>query len=175
MIFRKDGESFKFGAEKITEAVEITNQDFMLQPVSNTFHGRDIFAPAAAYCSTGSAMKSFGERISSIRQLDIPPVTLSDSRTITGSVVYADHFGNLITNIDTEYIQALSKKLKKELRGIKIGDHTIDRLNKCYEESTQGEILAIISSYDTLEISINCGRADDLITGWKDLPVEVKF
>ena len=82
----------------------LTNPKYFLKPVSHTFHGRDIFAPAAAHLSRGISLASLGNPISDPVLLDLPdPVFKKNS--LTGRVLYADRFGNLITNLSRELIK----------------------------------------------------------------------
>src|ERR1700688_631646 len=83
----------------IKRIVKLTPTRHRLTNVSATFHGRDIFAPAAAYLSRGTPLTSLGPLLRSIEQLELPSVAQS-SRELRGEVIYVDAFGNLVTNID---------------------------------------------------------------------------
>ena len=84
--------------EKPLEVVELTNPKYRLKAVNNTFHGRDIFAPAAAYISKGTPLRELGKPIKYRFLLDFPKAIRKPKRVI-GEIVYFDHFGNAITNI----------------------------------------------------------------------------
>ena len=79
-------------------AHELTDPAYRLPAISNTFHGRDIFAPAAAHLAAGVAVEKLGARVSDIVQLDTPKLEVQDSE-IHGQVLHIDHFGNIITSI----------------------------------------------------------------------------
>lgn len=78
---------------------QVTNEKFFRQPVSNTFHGRDVFAPVAAALSKGIEARAFGPRIDSIVELQsLTPQQTADG-TINGAIIHIDRFGNCITNL----------------------------------------------------------------------------
>jgi S-adenosylmethionine hydrolase len=136
--------------------VEVTNPAFMLPVVSSTFHGRDIFAPAAAHLSKGVALRDLGEARRSYERLDIP-APLEEGGVVTGKAVYADRFGNLVTNIPGSIITGTAR--------VRVGDVTIGRVSVSYADGKEGEPLAIIGSSGFLEISLNKGSAIELFGG----------
>ncbi len=148
--------------------VEITDFRFILQPVSRTFHGRDIFAPAAAHLSNRVPITEMGMKVEDYEKLTFPPVTVQKDHLL-GHVIYTDHFGNLITDIDHELYH--SRKVNR----ITVADHTITGLNRSYNSSPPGDLLAITGSFDTLEISVNKGSATDLLKGVTGLPVRIEL
>lgn len=136
------------------EVVRITNSRFWRASSSNTFHGRDIFAPVAAALSKGECMESFGERASTIEMLPLPqPDSYSDG-TLTGNIIHIDNFGNLITNIQSGDIRS-NKYL------IRVGSEIIKGLSRTYADS--GGLLAYIGSNGYLEIALRGGNACSLL------------
>jgi S-adenosylmethionine hydrolase len=137
--------SFVLAEEKNYRVIEITNEKYFRRPVSQTFHGRDVFAPVAAYLSAGVAPNEFGrEAADFVRFEAVAPEKKSDEETI-GEIVYIDHFGNLITNLKPENLPA-----KFFLR---INGKNIEKHQKYYAEAKQtGEIFSIIGSAGFLEI-----------------------
>jgi S-adenosyl-L-methionine hydrolase (adenosine-forming) len=132
--------------------VEITNPKYMFKSVSNTFHGRDIFAPAAAYISSGLKLRKLGSEVTSPELLNIPKPSVEDNE-ISGEIIYSDHFGNLVTNIPGKLVDKDSK--------VRIGRARIDRISESYSDEAKGELLAIIGSTGLLEISVNQGSAKE--------------
>ncbi len=135
------------------EAVAITNRRYWRSPVSATFHGRDIFAPVAAWLSLGTPMAEFGERISSIV---VPSQALTQRRpdgSLTGRIIHIDHFGNLVTSIR-------QNELPEGPISVLVGGRTIAGLRRTYAEG-QG-LIALIGSSGYLEIAVNGGRAVEL-------------
>lgn len=134
--------------------VAIQNPIYHLPEVSNTFHGRDIFAPVAAHLSRGVPLTDIGPPVESLVQIPIPIPEVSEN-TITGQIVRIDRFGNAITNISET---ALAGKVSEY--EISVGSKRLTHINRAYAESAVGEPLAIIGSFGLLEIAINGGSAE---------------
>lgn len=146
--------SFIYRESKSVKINEIANSKFLLPETSNTFHGRDIFAPVAAHLSLGISFGDLGnEVLDPIKFEIIDPEVYGDE--IIGEVIYEDSFGNLITNIPARMIKSGSR--------ICIGKWVIDSVSESYSEVQRGELLAIVGSSGLLEFSVNQGRASDLI------------
>jgi S-adenosylmethionine hydrolase len=143
----------KQGIESIHE---LTNPRFMLPKVSSTFHGRDIFAPAAAHLLNGVKPAEFGPEIREATEGEFAKVTRKND-VLTGEVLHVDGFGNIITNINQrELAQNRAKgEVNVELAGNKL------KLKFCnaYGEIKPQEPLILIGSHGFLEISINQGSA----------------
>lgn len=129
-------------------AYELANPRFRLSEVSHTFHGRDVFAPAAAYLSRGVPPEEFGPPVAELVWLNVPPPTRFGGE-VEGHVIHVDHYGNLITNIalDDEAGRAVV-----EIEGLRI-----QGLSRSYEESDG--VLAIVGSHGTVEIAVRDGNA----------------
>ena len=163
--------------EQSVDTVEIQNKAYYLPEVSNTFHGRDIFAPVAAHLSLGVSLADFGPSVRTLVQLPIQMPELSGN-TLTGQIVKIDRFGNAITNISESVIDRLkgTSTGKMSAYEIRIGSVRLNRLNRAYAESGIGKPLAIIGSSGLLEIAINGGNAkESLELKWGDPVVIQKF
>lgn len=136
------------------EAFAITNSDFWHQPVSDTFHGRDIFAPVAAHLSLGVPLSEFGNRLSQLYAFPIHQPSRDNQGSLTGCVLHIDNFGNLITNIR-------SSDLPAGKTTITIGKQQIHGISQFFAE-TEG-LAAIIGSSGYLEISLKNGNAADFM------------
>ena len=139
--------------------VAVENSAYFLQEVSNTFHGRDIFAPVAAHLSRGIPIDKLGSPVTQPVQLPIPKPEVTD-KTVIGQVIWIDSFGNLVTNISHEILESLEGRDRVVIRA---GSVEMDRLNRSYTESAVGEVLAIVGSSNRLEISINQGNAAETL------------
>jgi S-adenosyl-L-methionine hydrolase (adenosine-forming) len=149
-----DNGIFSFIIDGKTEVYEIENQGFIRPEISGTFHGRDIFAPAAAHLSMGVSPSDFGRRVENLIVLpDLFPKI--DGDTIVGEIVRFDRYGNGITNISGANFQDL-------VRGhpfrINIGDLSFDKLSKSYYES---ELTCLIGSSGCLEFGVFRGNFKD--------------
>jgi S-adenosyl-L-methionine hydrolase (adenosine-forming) len=134
--------------------IHLSNRVYQLQPTSATFHGRDIFAPAAAYLSRGVAPETFGETIRDFARLTWPAV-IKTGTMIKGEIVYIDGFGNLSTNIGTDDL----KELTRHNPTITLRDLTIFGLSRNYAGVEQDKYVALINSWGLLEIAIYRGNA----------------
>lgn len=139
--------------------IEITNKRYFLKPVSDTFHGRDIFAPVSAYVSKGEDVQRFGKKIKTFKTMSLPPLRIT-KRELVGEVIHIDHFGNLISNIDKD---ALENFIKNKRFKICIKDNTIDKLSHSYCQGQYLKPVALIDSFNYLEIAINCDSASDYL------------
>lgn len=157
------------------EIVKVENRSLFLQPMSRTFHGRDIFAPVAAHLSLGMALNELGPDLTEadvIRLPTIQPVMLG-RRKMMGRVVSVDQFGNLITSLSEKHIERL-----KDLSGrpdivIHVGGKCIECLSSTYAEVAQGRLTAMIGSRNYLEIAVNGGSAANCLNISKGASVEV--
>jgi S-adenosylmethionine hydrolase len=134
------------------EAVTLTESRFWRTPVSPTFHGRDIFAPVAAFLSLGFPPINFGEATTSVAILPLPQPYQTLDGSLIGHVLHTDSFGNLITNIKGDDLPQT-----KELINVEIGRHAISGLSRTYAEGKG--LLALIGSSGYLEVSLKGGSA----------------
>jgi S-adenosylmethionine hydrolase len=136
---------FARGEECVVRA--ITAKQYLRQPVSQTFHGRDIFAPAAAWLSMGVRPKKMGPEITDYQQLNIPQLLISE-QGLRGEVIHVDRFGNLITNIQKKHLESLGTGgFVAEIRG-----NQIHQFYRSYAENKSDTAGMIINSFDLLEI-----------------------
>ena len=170
-------QSIENGEKHPVDAVAIQNSAYYLSEVSNTFHGRDIFAPVAAHLSLGVRLDNIGPPTQTLVQLPIQVPELSGN-TLTGEIVKIDRFGNAITNISETAIARLESASTGEMSiyEIRVGSARLNRLNRAYAESDIGKPLAIIGSCGLLEIAINGGNAKEgLGIKWGDPVVIQRF
>jgi S-adenosyl-L-methionine hydrolase (adenosine-forming) len=139
-----DNGLFTLVLDNDAEAYLIENPDFMLSEVSSTFHGRDIFAPAAARASTGFHPSAFGKTISDPLRLDNMFPTL-EGHSLKGRIVRFDRFGNAITNIKIDFLKDFLANRSFEVH---VGSMVFTTLNKSYYES---EFTCLIGSSGYLE------------------------
>jgi S-adenosylmethionine hydrolase len=141
--------------EKIRKIIWINNKQYFLKKISNTFHGRDIFAPVGAYLSKGIKVEKFGKKINKIVKFNIK-YPKEKNNYLIGDVIHIDKFGNIITNITREKFYAFTKNKEFE---IKINRKIIRKISNSYKDVQKGELLAIFGSSEFLEISIREGNA----------------
>ncbi len=149
--------------ESVRHVYVIENTRFMLPRVSKTFHGRDIFAPAAAHLARGVAAASFGKEI---EDYVVPSLAKPCSRedSIRGEVLHIDDFGNVITNIPSKILRELDVREKDSIK-VKVGKKiAVLKFCSAYCDVPWGDAVAMIGSHDFLEISVNQGNAAKLFT-----------
>ena len=140
-----------------SKIIHLKNDRFFLPKRSDTFHGRDIFAPVAAHLLSGIAPLEMGSPILDPKHLKIPSAYF-EGTSLHGQVVRVDHFGNLITNIHSSEMGDLAG------RGdlvIKAGGLSIRGVKKTYSDVLKGNVLSLVGSSGYLEIAVNFGRASD--------------
>ena len=144
--------------QKIKHAYNITNKRFMLSRLSHTFHGRDVFAPAAAHLSRGARPDDFGPEVQDYYVPEFVKPRLGKNELI-GEVLHVDDFGNIITNIsqvDLEKISTIEGSRPRIRLGKKVAQV---RFDMAYGETMVGTAVAITGSHDFLEIAVNQGNA----------------
>lgn len=154
--------SYAFADDREPQVVEITNPECRLPQVSATFHGRDVFAPAAAHLAAGTALESLGGTVERPVRLHLP-APRQTSRGLEAHVLHVDRFGNLITDLTQQH---LSQWLAEEdARGVVIeaGHTSLRGIRSAYESVPRGRALALIGSAGRLEIAVNGGRASHVL------------
>jgi S-adenosylmethionine hydrolase len=136
---------------KDMQAYAITRKEYWRNPVSSTFHGRDIFAPVAARLSLGLMASSLGDSIDTVTVFPIPQPYRQDN-TLTGEVLNVDSFGNLITNIKEEILSGSWQSAT-----ILLGENVIQGISRTYADRT-GPV-ALFGSSGYLEIALPNGSA----------------
>lgn len=132
----------------------ISSQHYFSQPVSQTFHGRDIFAAVAGWLSKGVEFSKFGDEISDYVRFRIPAPKRAENGQIQAVVLKVDKFGNLVTNITPQHIPQLFAPQPPPFK-ILIGKHEVTTVRSSYADGPSGEIFGILGSMGFLEISTN--------------------
>ncbi len=140
--------------ESAARIVSVTNRDYFLPEVSNTFHGRDIFAPVAAHLARGLDPVRLGPELTCIRPLNLPRATETEPGVLSGEIIYVDRFGNLVTNVATTTLPEL---VSLTLRDVSIRGPVC----RSYAEREVGDLLVIGGSSGLLEVAVNQGSAQE--------------
>ena len=162
-IFSLIGEEFDY------KAVKLENDKYWRKDRSNTFHGRDIFAPVAAHLADGVPLEDLGDPLEKLvtYRWAIP---ISDKDGIQGWIVHIDRFGNLVSNIPSSLIEETigDSRLK-----IYVGNTILDEIVPTFGSVPDGEPAAYIGSSDKLEIAINKGNAKQMLGVEKGAQVSI--
>jgi S-adenosyl-L-methionine hydrolase (adenosine-forming) len=152
---------------QLTVALEAP--DYQRAAVSRTFHGRDIFAPAAAHIASGVPLKAFGPEVEDPVRLPVPRMAASDE-AIRGEVIYIDRFGNAITSIgrltwdgrllrlDPVFVEAEQRAIRAERVTVRVAGRAIGPIRRTYGEVAPGEALALVGSEGLLEVATRGGH-----------------
>jgi S-adenosylmethionine hydrolase len=168
--------SYALNRDPNAQVYEITSLQHRLSRVSNTFHGRDVFAPAAGYLCSGVTLEELGAPLNDYVHLPPPRLEIGDS-LITGEVISVDHFGNITTSIGLLTWQHAgelllthpfeSRSLPVSVRAqaaIRIdGSARISGIVRTYSDVGAGELLALVGSSGFLEIAVNQGDARSML------------
>jgi S-adenosylmethionine hydrolase len=172
--------------ENVRKVVELKERAYFCPNVSQTFHGRDIFAPVSAYISLGTPLEKFGPEVKRIKKLSQIPPRVSQKK-IVGRIVYIDRFGNLITDISQEIFEkaGLGRDFVIKFKGREIGS-----LSRSYSDIKVGAyshtpsdigavreppLLALFDSFEVLEIAVNQGSAEEVCQAKIGDEVEIEF
>jgi S-adenosylmethionine hydrolase len=162
--------SMVYGREKSTVR-HVTNEKYFLHPVSQTFHGRDVFAPAAAHLVKGVTPARLGKRIEDyLRTQDHRPVQ-TGKRTWAGVVLKADRFGNLITSFHVREFPAVLQRPFVMIAGVR----TVEKLAAHYAEAPGGEPVVVVGSSGYLEVCINQASAAKTLGCAAGTPMELSI
>ena len=164
--------SLMYAREERLSVRHITSDHYFLQPVSNTFHGRDIFAPIAAYLAKGVDHEKFGEEITDFVRFNAPKPKPADANTLRGVVLRVDRFGNLITNFTPQDAPALFQPQPPAFK-IVVGKREVSALRQNYAEGTPGEVFGILGSMGYLEVGIREARADRVLGARAGMKVDL--
>lgn len=181
--------SYTLAELAVHRMVELTNPDYQLQPRSYTFHGRDVFAPAAGYLAAGIELDLLGTPVDTLVQLRVPELAF-DAGIVKGEVMHVDHFGNVITSIgELTWIDGQHVRLQPRFasRAIGLVEWSANRLTvtvknarftglkQSYGMAAQGEALALVGSSGFLELAVNQGNCAKRFEVKPGDPVEMRI
>lgn len=150
-------------------AVKLNKKEYLRESRSNTFHGRDVFAPAAAHLSRGVTLEELGEPLDELISYRwMQPI--ADKDGLEGTIIHIDKFGNLVTNISADLIdEVLAGKQVK----IYVGNVILNEINTTFGAVTEGEPVAYIGSAGMLEVGINQGNAQKMLGVQKGAQISI--
>jgi S-adenosyl-L-methionine hydrolase (adenosine-forming) len=136
----------------------LTGARWFRQPVSRTFHARDVFGPVAAHLAAGIALERMGPAVEDPVRLPHPGPVIRDGH-IEGCVVFIDRFGNALTNIEARDLGMAFPEARESALEVRVLDHRIAGLARAYGEHPLGTVVAVIGSGDRLEPASASARA----------------
>ncbi len=168
--------SYVMAQEPVSSLVELVDPQYRLAPVSQTFHGRDIFAPAAAHLAAGVPLHRLGPAVSDPVTFAPPALSVSPGQ-VRGEVIYIDHFGNAITSIgrlswegDLLSLQPAfaedgpsGTRIPAPQAYVSAGGQELRGVRRTYGEVDAGEVLALVGSTGHLELAVREGSGADAL------------
>ncbi len=139
-------------------AFELNNPRYWLPRVSTTFHGRDIFSPSAAHLSLGVPLTELGKPVADWITL-APPAPVRQNGMLIGHVIYIDHYGNIVSDITDQDLQALGDGTPV----VEVGGHRIHGLVQTYSDVAPSEFAALVGSPWKLEVAQREGNAAEAL------------
>jgi S-adenosylmethionine hydrolase len=149
----------------IGEAVEIAEPAYMLDPVSRTFHGRDIFAPAAAHVASGVALAELGPAldVAALRRLEVPEPAVGEAR-IRATVLYVDRFGNVQLNLTAEHLSRVGIGPGDRIE-VEVGfERYFASAARTFADGHTGDIVLYEDAYRNIALAINRGNAAQMFS-----------
>ena len=140
----------------------ITASHYFLEPVSNTFHGRDVFAPVAAWLSRQVETTKFGDLITDYAKFALPVPKRVNEKLVKAIVLRVDRFGTLLTNLTPADLPELFQENPAAFK-MMVGKGEITQLKTAYAYGAQGELFAILGSSGFIEIAANKGSASQAL------------
>ncbi|HEY43163.1 MAG TPA: SAM-dependent chlorinase/fluorinase [Anaerolineae bacterium] len=156
-------------------SVELRSSAYRLKEVSNTFHGRDIFAPAAVHLACGVELEELGPPAKDLFRIPLPRLELIEGPLVLGQILHSDRFGNLITSIGVLRLEGDDVLLEPWLPHcpparlpaaglrLRLPNSVYLSISSTYADVSPGEAVAYIGSLGLLEIAVNQARAVDVL------------
>jgi S-adenosyl-L-methionine hydrolase (adenosine-forming) len=164
--------SLVYAREERLQVRHIDAAHYYRQPVSNTFHARDIFAPVAAYLAKGVEVAKFGEEITDFVRFNAPKPKAAEGNALRGVILKVDRFGNMITNFTPQDVPALFQTNPPAFK-ILVGKREITEIHANYAEGAPNEVFGILGSMGYLEIAANRAAAAQIIGSGKGSEVNI--
>jgi S-adenosylmethionine hydrolase len=164
--------SLIYAREESLYVRHITAHHYFLEPVSNTFHGRDIFAPVAGWLSRRVETEKFGELVTDFARFAPPLPKRVGDKQIKALVVRVDRFGTLMTNLTPSDVPELFGEKPPSFK-MTVGKGEVTQLRKAYADGAQGELFAILGSSGYVEIAANKASASQALAAGRGVEVSV--
>ncbi len=144
----------------VFKVIHMSSSHYCLPHKGSTFHGRDIFAPAAAWLSKGITVSKFGEEMNDYVTIQTPKSRLVNNTTLEGEIIHIDHFGNAITNIAKENLDTLSPGVDRKRLTVIYKDQKLS-ISNYYAETKGPHLSVVLNSSGLLELFLYRERASD--------------
>ncbi len=164
--------SYIYQLEQVNRVVHLTTDYYFRQPVSDTFHGRDIFGPVAAWHAKGIDPRKMGDEITDYVRLDTPVPKVVAPTMMKGAIIHIDRFGNLVTNFTAEHVPSDRVAAGARLR---VNGQEIHSILTHYAEATPKQPFGYFGSQGYLEIGVPKGSAARTLEARRGMEVDLAF
>jgi S-adenosylmethionine hydrolase len=160
----------------IVEARHLTNAAYWLEPLSHTFHARDVFAPAAAHLAAGVAPDELGPSIdaATLVRLDVPEPAVNRARA-RATVLYVDRFGNMQLNMDREDLERMGVSPGDRLEIEVSVERYFAQAARTFADARAGDIVLYEDAYGNMAIAINGGNAASMFDARPGAQVRIRL
>ena len=148
------------GRAGIAAAHELANPDYALETISRTFHGRDLFSPAAAHLARGVPLEALGPPVDpeSLVQLDVPQLVIADG-SIVATLLYVDSFGNIALNLTRDDVEGLGIASGTRVEIELAGERYYAVMARTFADARAGDVILYEDSYKNMSLAISRGSA----------------
>jgi S-adenosyl-L-methionine hydrolase (adenosine-forming) len=152
------------GLAGIAEAHELVNPEYALETISRTFHGRDLFAPAAAHLARGVPLAALGPPVDpeGLVDLDVPKPAFADG-ALVATLLYVDSFGNIALNVTREDVDGLGIVSGTRVELELMGEHYYAVMARTFADARPGDVILYEDSYGNMSVAISRGSAARLL------------
>jgi S-adenosyl-L-methionine hydrolase (adenosine-forming) len=160
----------------ITGAWDLTNPEFMLQPVSRTFHGRDVFAPAAAHLANGVEPDRLGTSVDpdTLVRLELPRPEIGDAR-IAATILYVDRYGNIQLNLSRADVEAAGIVPGTQVELDLVVDRYYATAAQTFADARPGDIILYEDAYENIAVAIRDGNAAEMFSASPGQPLTIRL
>lgn len=147
-------------SDEIDRVIEINEDHYFLDRQCETFHGRDVFAPSAAWLAKYLDANRFGDEIEDYVTRDLPKIKIVADRTLKLQVLFKDPFGNLVTQFERDFMTRARERFPGQTVKLKVNETLINGIRQHYSDGVEvGDPVAYFGSMDLLEIGVREGNA----------------
>ena len=159
----------------IAEARELANPDYALESISRTFHGRDLFAPAAAHLANGVPIAELGPPLhpDALVRLDLPRPSFADDR-IDATMLYVDSFGNIALNLTRDDAESAGVVPGSRIELELAGERYYAVMARTFADARPGDVILYEDSYRNMSVAINRGNAASMLHAGQGEPIRIR-
>jgi hypothetical protein len=159
----------------VAEARELANPAYALESISRTFHGRDLFAPAAAHLANGVPLSELGPPVDpdALVRLDLPVPSFREDR-IAATMLYVDSFGNIALNLTRDDVETAGVSPGSRIELLLSGEGYYAVMARTFADARPGDVILYEDSYGNMSVAINRGSAAAMLHAAPGQPLVIR-